>query len=60
MSKKNERFDSYEDEERSWERNSYQDRKEKRREKKIRNALRTRNIDELMEADEEYYDNYYK
>jgi hypothetical protein len=60
MSKKNQRFDSYEDEERSWERNSYQDRKEKRREKKIRNALRTRNIDELMEADEEYYDNYYK
>jgi len=60
MSKKNQRFDSYEDEERSWERNSYQNRKEKRREKKIRNALRTRNIDELMEADEEYYDNYYK
>lgn len=60
MSKKNQRFDSYEDEERSWERSSYQDRKEKRREKKIRNALRTRNIDELMEADEEYYDNYYK
>ncbi len=60
MSKKNQRFDSYEDEERSWERNSYQDRKEKRREKKIRNALKTRNIDELMEADEEYYDNYYK
>lgn len=60
MSKKNQRFESYEDDERNWEKASYQDRKEKRREKKMRNALRTRNIDELMEADEEYYEDYYK
>jgi hypothetical protein len=58
MSKKQNRFESYEDEERNYA--AYQEeRKEKRREKKMRNALRTRNVDELMELDDEF-DDYYK
>ena len=61
MSKIYKRFESYEDEERGYE--SYEDRKQKRKEKKLRNALRTNDIDLLQRLDDDYddfYDDHYK
>ena len=61
MSKRDKRFESYEDEERGYE--SYEDRKQKRKEKKLRNALRTNDIDLLQRLDDDqddFYDDHYK
>jgi hypothetical protein len=61
MSKKNNHHDFYDEDEQRGNALYMEERKAKRRERKIRNALKTRNIDDLMEVDDdEYYDDYYK
>jgi len=49
------RRDWYDDEEESY---SYQDTKQKRKEKRMKNLIRSKNVDQIMGIDDDEYEDY--
>lgn len=58
MAKKNHRVDYYDDDDSDYRADYYEDLREHRKNKRMRNALRSRNVQDLMRDLDDDYDTY--
>lgn len=58
MAKKNHHVDFYEDDDYAYRSDYYEELQERRKNKRMRNALRSRNVDDLMRDLDDDYDMY--